>query len=675
MTDASALTAADIARLAGVSRAAVSNWRRRHADFPEPTGGTDASPVYDRSEVEAWLAARGALPELPPVDRLWRDVLEKTSSEDLRAAMARAAEVLMLAAAAHAAGEVAIEPVSTRRGRDRIDRDLGEFVAAHGSRESLTVLLGKYLAATGLQASATPKPVADLMAGLAVSAGAVVVDPACGTGELLAAAAAHGAARVIGQELNSDLAKLASTRLGAEAGPRAAHVDSGDSFLDDRLAGLEADVVLCHPPFGDRDWGLEELTYDSRWEYGIPPRAEAELAWVQHALAHLRPGGRAVMLMPPAAASRPSGRRVRAEMLRRGAIRAIASLPAGAAQPRNIRLHLWLLTRPAADTAHDLRVLFIDTGPVPDDHDGGGRRVAGDWQQAATDIQDAWAAFSAGKHADRPGSWQEVPVIDLLDETVDLTPARHVVSMLAGRLPEQTAASAEAARARLRRSLGELRENLPGGEWALSDVAPSWRLVTIGELARSDAVRFFRASAAAPTGHEPADGVSVRDGWPVLTVGNVLGNERASAAAPSDLIEPGWVTIHAGDVIIPAAVGGRVTARVVGAEDEQAILGRGLHLIRADPRRIDPWFLAGFLASPASIQQASYGSTATRIDVRRLTVPWLPLREQRRYGKAFLELHKFSLSSEQLAIMSATLIKLLAQALAEGGLLPGPRPV
>ncbi|MFD4794046.1 substrate-binding domain-containing protein, partial [Streptomyces anulatus] len=41
-----------------------------------------------------------------------------------------------------------------------------------------------------------------------------------------------------------------------------------------------------------------------RWEYGLPARAEAELAWVQHALAHLREGGTAVLLMPPAAAAR-----------------------------------------------------------------------------------------------------------------------------------------------------------------------------------------------------------------------------------------------------------------------------------------------------------------------------------------------------------------------------------
>src|SRR5580658_7811402 len=83
MPESASLTAADIARLAGVTRATVSNWRRRHADFPRPTGGTDASPAYDRAEVEAWLASRGALPELPPGERLWRAVLDEAVEAEL----------------------------------------------------------------------------------------------------------------------------------------------------------------------------------------------------------------------------------------------------------------------------------------------------------------------------------------------------------------------------------------------------------------------------------------------------------------------------------------------------------------------------------------------------------------------------------------------------------------
>ncbi|MDI6097256.1 hypothetical protein QLQ12_01355 [Actinoplanes sp. NEAU-A12] len=53
------LTAVEIARLADVGRAAVSNWRKRHADFPQPVGGSANSPTFSRREVEQWLAANG----------------------------------------------------------------------------------------------------------------------------------------------------------------------------------------------------------------------------------------------------------------------------------------------------------------------------------------------------------------------------------------------------------------------------------------------------------------------------------------------------------------------------------------------------------------------------------------------------------------------------------------
>jgi hypothetical protein len=49
----------DIADLAGVTRAAVSNWRRRRSDFPEPAGGTVSKPLSSRHDVERWLVANG----------------------------------------------------------------------------------------------------------------------------------------------------------------------------------------------------------------------------------------------------------------------------------------------------------------------------------------------------------------------------------------------------------------------------------------------------------------------------------------------------------------------------------------------------------------------------------------------------------------------------------------
>ena len=65
------VNAGDIARLADVGRAAVSNWRRRFEDFPSPVGGTASSPLYLLRDVEAWLRRNGKPFRVSPAERLW----------------------------------------------------------------------------------------------------------------------------------------------------------------------------------------------------------------------------------------------------------------------------------------------------------------------------------------------------------------------------------------------------------------------------------------------------------------------------------------------------------------------------------------------------------------------------------------------------------------------------
>ncbi|KOV56864.1 restriction endonuclease subunit M, partial [Streptomyces sp. MMG1121] len=73
--NATEVTAAGIARLAGVGRAAVSNWRRRHVDFPKPVGGTETSPSFALAAVEAWLRKQGKLAEVPLRERVWQQLV------------------------------------------------------------------------------------------------------------------------------------------------------------------------------------------------------------------------------------------------------------------------------------------------------------------------------------------------------------------------------------------------------------------------------------------------------------------------------------------------------------------------------------------------------------------------------------------------------------------------
>src|SRR5882757_11495571 len=70
--NATEVTAAGVARLAGVGRAAVSNWRRRHDDFPKPVGGTETSPTFELTAVERWLRDQGKLAVVPLHERVWQ---------------------------------------------------------------------------------------------------------------------------------------------------------------------------------------------------------------------------------------------------------------------------------------------------------------------------------------------------------------------------------------------------------------------------------------------------------------------------------------------------------------------------------------------------------------------------------------------------------------------------
>jgi hypothetical protein len=675
MAQPAQVTAAEISRLAGVTRATVSNWRRRHPDFPAPSGGTDASPAYDLVKVRAWLDARGQLPVGSPADDL-RTALRAAAASD---PAHRSRLLPVVVAASHIAdtdlakatdlpdGRLSIWVEQTARsyaveipgidepayqpGEADLLRTVLRCVAAEGAPRTLEVLAeGDVNETKATSVYQTPAPVAELMADLLAGPDEAypdrVFDPACGDGNLLLAAAARGARELSGQDIAAPLAAQAAARLAVAAtatGPRT-RIRVGDSIQADAFPDLAADAVLCAPPYGQRNWGHEELAYDPRWIFGLPPRNEPELAWLQHCLAHLDPTGRAVLLMPPAAAERPSGRRIRAELIRSGALRAVVALPAGVAQPLHIALQMWLLRRPHPQAALPRSVLFVETAGSESHRaaDTSDRRA--DWPQLREAVLTAWRDFDG--HPDsfgpRPGAARAVPVIDLLDETSDLTPARRVRAAPVPAQPDELAELAGELGGRLRRSAAELISLTDGQGWPQAGAAPlSWRTATVADLLRGEALTLLRAP------RRPAPGAV--DGEPA-------GEE---------------IALQAGDVILSELLRGAAgTARVAEAGDAGQPLGRQLVALRPDPTRLDPWFLAGFLAAEDNLSAASFGSTVVRVDPRRLRIPMLPLAEQRRYGRAFRRLHAMRAAADRTARLAEETARTLCAGLTGGALLP-----
>ncbi|MEV6804989.1 N-6 DNA methylase [Streptomyces sp. NPDC051132] len=704
------VTAAEISRIAGVTRATVSNWRRRHEDFPEPSGGTESSPLYDLEAVRAWLASRGHASAASPSEEL-RTVLRLHAqngggtSEGLPlivlAAAGRSPQELTavtrlpdadLAAraqqdAASAADVVpAAETVRFGAGDAAVLRALYACVRDEGGQATLGVLAERELedsAASG--AYRTPAPLADLLAHLIPGSPARVLDPACGSGTLLAAAARRGAHELYGQDALPVQARRSAVSLLLTAPEAAVTVRAADSLRADAFPDVLADAVLCNPPYGVRDWGHDELAYDPRWAYGVPPRAESELAWVQHALAHLVPGGYAALLLPPATAGRASGRRVRAELVRSGALRAVIALPPGASVPLHVGLQVWVLQRPEPGGPERKSVLLVDTaaagrgGTAATGRTRGGSRSASvDWEGITARALDAWRAFTKDPETFEgdPGVAHAVGVVDLLDEVVDLTPARLVRASRAEIDPAELSAEVSATRRNLVEAARSLARTAGHEDWSAAGAAArEWRTATASDLARGGALTLLRTQPdSVRTRAQAAAGETGGGGEPetraVLT-GSDIATGSGPTGDPTGLHDDTAPVIAVGDVLVRAVASAEgPMARVAGEEDAGALLGHHIHLFRPDPARLDPWFLAGFLGAEENIAGASTGSTVLTVSPGRLRVPLLPLEEQRRYGEAFRHVHEFRAEARRATLLAEETARLLAGGLTGGQLLP-----
>lgn len=436
--------------MAGVTRAAVSNWRRRHADFPEPAGGTASAPLFPLSYVRRWLEQQGKGQTVADEVRLWH-ALRAERGADMAGALA--------AVAAELSGEPAERPLSA---------PTAELVAELARERTPGDLVGdlakRFVASathSGGEHVSTPALVR-VIRHFAGDVKGVVYDPACGIGDLLLSAGSAKVKARVGQDAADDLPEFVRLRAALEKRSGTIETARGDSLRDDRFPRLKADLVVCDPPSGQADWGRDELLLDPRWEIALPPKAEGDLAWLQHCHFHTAPGGRALVVLPASAAYRRSGRRIRAELVRGGLLDTLVALPGGLAAGHSAPVHLWVLRRPTRQAGPDAVVRMID-------------------------LMDADLGGAIAPDADRVA---DVPVISLLDEDADLTPGRHVAAGQPG------AAAYDRARARFDELLDGLRGALPRLPEGAEDIAAT---VNVSELIRGGLVQVEDGRASSTT--------------------------------------------------------------------------------------------------------------------------------------------------------------------------------
>ena len=298
---------------------------------------------------------------------------------------------------------------------------------------------------------------------------------------------AKGDISIYGQESNYTTWRLAKMNLairGIEG-----QIAHGDTFRNDRHPDLKADFILANPPFNVSDWGGDQLTDDRRWQFGTPPKGNANFAWVQHIVHHLAPTGRAgFVLANGSMSSTQSGEgAIRKGLIEAELVDCMVALPGQLFYSTQIPACLWFLARDQAGgprtgdgTAERFRqfrdrrgeILFIDARKLGRMVDRTHRELTDEDIARIADTYHAWRSEDgAGDYADVPGFCKSASLEEVVTHDHVLTPGRYV-----GAEPQED--DGEPFDVKMKRLVAELREQQ--AERSRLDSAIRANLATLG---------------------------------------------------------------------------------------------------------------------------------------------------------------------------------------------------
>lgn len=361
--------------------------------------------------------------------------------------------------------------------KERLDkRRLGELIdtfsnitfgEGHESRDILgriyEYFMGMFADAEGKRGGQfyTPRSIVRLLVTmLAPQPGSRIYDPCCGSGgmfvqseEFIESNAGRGGdIAVYGQESNQTTWRLAKMNMAIRG--IGADIKYGDTLHNDQLPDLKADYVIANPPFNVSDWGGELLRNDVRWKYGTPPTGNANFAWVQHFIHHLKPTGTAgFVLANGSMSSQSSGEGdIRKELVEKNLVDCIVTLPSQLFFNTGIPACLWFISRDRTNRSG--KTLFIDGRNMGHMINRRNRELT---EADIAKVAEAYHQFrKTGVVAEVPGFVKVAELAEIKEHNYVLTPGRYVGS-------EEIEEDDEAFADKMQRLTAELNEQFAKG--------------------------------------------------------------------------------------------------------------------------------------------------------------------------------------------------------------------
>lgn len=297
--------------------------------------------------------------------------------------------------------------------------------------------LGMFASAEGKRGGQfyTPRSIVKTLVAVLAPHHGKVYDPCCGSGGMFVQSEqfieAHGGklgdVSIYGQEANPTTWRLAAMNLAIRGIEFNLGREPADSFTRDQHPDLRADFILANPPFNISDWWHASLTGDARWQYGDPPQGNANYAWLQHMLHHLKPTGRAgiVLANGSMSSSQNTESEIRRAMVDADVVEVMVALPGQLFFNTQIPACLWFLVK--EKRARKGEVLFIDA-----------RKLATMISRVQCELADevidrigttvaAWRGEDgSGDYQDIAGYCRSVELAEIAEHGHVLTPGRYV---------------------------------------------------------------------------------------------------------------------------------------------------------------------------------------------------------------------------------------------------------